>query len=255
MQKKISNIIHYCRFWLKAQDKLSFYCKESWEKFCWDFKVIEWSGKKFDIKSHHYTKQALKNKQRAFLSDYVRIWSLHIHGGIYLDTDVEIVRPLDDLCNHRVFLGFADDKNIGTAVIWGEASHPFFKEILDYYDSAKQCSGNNKIITDILYNYWLPHDRDIDKTYRLEEWIVVYPKKYFEPIDYANRYSSPEQNKLHYQSDESYTIHYSNLSWITPWMRCKHYTGVFLEKIWIRKIIKKILIKLWFLDPKIYGHD
>ena len=257
MQRKapIHNIIHSCRFGNKSKDQLSLHCARSWEKFCKDYKFIERWSNNFDSNKHHYTQRAYNNHQRAFLSDYVRIWALYNQWGIYLDTDIEIIKPIDSLLEQRVFIWFADEKNIGTAVIWWESWHPLFKDILEYYDQAKECSGNNKIITDILHTYGLPHDRDMSKIYQLDEGIVVYPKEYFEPIDYTHRYKTPEENKKYYATSNSYTIHYSNLSWITPRMRCKHYTGVALEQIWIRKPLKKLLIKIGVLNPKIYWYD
>ena len=251
----ITHILHSCRFGKKSKDQLSTYSIDSWKIFCWDFEFIERWDSNFDINSHQYTKFAYNNHQRAFLSDYVRIWALYNQWGIYLDTDVEILKSFDPLLANKVFLWFADEKNIGTAVIWWEKWHPFFKRILEYYDNATQCSGNNKIITDILYDYGLPQNRDVNKIYQLDEWIVIYPKSFFEPIDYVKRYQTPEENKKYYITDSSYTIHYSNLSRITSRMRYKHYTGVFLEKIWIRKSIKKLLIKIGILDPTIYWYE
>lgn len=251
----IPKTLHSCRFGHKTKEQLNLHCEKSWQKFCKDYNFIEWGLNNFDIHSHHYTKRAYNNHQRAFLSDYVRIWALYNQWGIYLDTDVEIVKSFDSLLEYKVFIGFADEKNIGTAVIWWESGHPLFRDILKYYDQAKECSGNNKIITDILHTYGLPHDRDMSKIYQLDEGIVVYPKEYFEPIDYTNRYKTPEENKKYYITKKSYAIHYSNLSWITPRMRGKHYTGIFLEKLWVRKALKRLLINLGILDPKIYGHE
>ncbi|AKH32871.1 hypothetical protein XF24_00542 [candidate division SR1 bacterium Aalborg_AAW-1] len=251
MQKKIFS----CWFGGKKKDGLSNVCLKSWRKNLSQYNFFEFTENNFDYTKHHYTQKAYEKKQWAFLSDYVRIWGLYHEGGIYLDTDIELIKGLDYFLENRVFLGFADEKNIGTAVIGGEKGHPFFKSILEYYDKAKQGSGNNKIITDILYNYGLPKNRDIKKTYHLQEGIVIYPKEYFEPIDYNHRHKTPEENKKHYVTQNSYTIHYSKLSRITNRMRCKHYVGIGLEKIGLRKPIKKVLIKLGILDPKVYGYE
>ena len=93
----IPKIIHYCWFGGGAISPENRKCMESWKKYCPDYKIIEWNDQNFDISTNRYAQQAYEAKKYAFVSDYVRLAVLYEYGGIYLDTDVELVRPLDEL--------------------------------------------------------------------------------------------------------------------------------------------------------------
>ena len=91
----IPKIIHYCWFGKNPKNNLILRCIESWKKFCPNYKFVEWNESNFDVNSNLYTKQAYENKKWAFVSDYVRLYALYNYGGIYLDTDCEILQSLD----------------------------------------------------------------------------------------------------------------------------------------------------------------
>ena len=101
----IPKIIHYCWFGGGAISPENRKCMESWKKYCPDYKIIEWNEQNFDINKNHYAQQAYAAKKYAFVSDYVRLAVLYEYGGIYLDTDVELVRPLDELLEYKGFIG------------------------------------------------------------------------------------------------------------------------------------------------------
>ena len=100
----IPKIIHYCWFGGGPINPESRKCIESWKKYCPDYKIIEWNEQNFEISQNRYAQQAYEAKKYAFVSDYVRLAVLYRYGGIYLDTDVELVRPLDELLEHKGFL-------------------------------------------------------------------------------------------------------------------------------------------------------
>ena len=102
----IPKIIHYCWFGGKPKPELAEKCIESWKKFCPDYEIVEWNEGNFNINSNLYVKQAYEAKKYAFVTDYVRLYALYTQGGIYMDTDVMVLKPLDEYLNHEAFSGF-----------------------------------------------------------------------------------------------------------------------------------------------------
>ena len=90
----IPKVIHYCWFGGNKKSRLIQKCIKSWKKYCPDFEIREWNEQNFDVHSHPYVAQAYEAKKRAFVSDYARHWILYEHGGVYLDTDVELILSL-----------------------------------------------------------------------------------------------------------------------------------------------------------------
>ena len=101
----IPKIIHYCWFGDGPISPESRKCMESWKKYCPDYKIMAWNEQNFDISQNRYAQQAYAAKKYAFVSDYARLVVLYEYGGIYLDTDVELVRPLDELLEYKGFIG------------------------------------------------------------------------------------------------------------------------------------------------------
>ena len=112
----IPKIIHYCWFGGGPISAESQKCMESWKKYCPDYKIIEWNEQNFDISQNRYAQQAYEAKKYAFVSDYVRLAVLYEYGGIYLDTDVELVRPLDELLELPETVLTETDKKIGQMI-------------------------------------------------------------------------------------------------------------------------------------------
>lgn len=98
--------IHYCWFGRGEKPKLAKKCIDSWKKYCPDYEIIEWNEDNFDINLNSYTKWCYDNRKYAFLSDYVRLWVVNQNGGIYFDTDVEVIRNIDFLLDDQAFFGF-----------------------------------------------------------------------------------------------------------------------------------------------------
>ena len=107
--------IHYCWFGRGEKPKLAKKCIESWKKYCPDYEIVEWNEDNFDINQNEYTKYCYNNKKFAFLSDYARLMVVYKEGGIYFDTDVEVVRSFDDLLNNKAFVGFETDEYVKAA--------------------------------------------------------------------------------------------------------------------------------------------
>ena len=95
--------IHYCWFGRGEKPKLAKKCIESWKKYCPDYEIVEWNEDNFDIHMNGYTKMCYEQKKYAFLTDYIRLLVVAEHGGIYFDTDVEVVHTIDDLLKYDAF--------------------------------------------------------------------------------------------------------------------------------------------------------
>ena len=105
----IPKVIHYCWFGKGKLPKLAENCIASWKKYCPDYKIVCWSEENFDITQNKYAEEAYNAGKWAFVSDYVRLKVLYDEGGIYLDTDVELIKPLDKLIEETGYMGFDDN--------------------------------------------------------------------------------------------------------------------------------------------------
>ena len=160
----IPKIIHYVWVGGNPKPKNIQRCMKTWRKHLKDYKIIEWNENNFDIHENKYVEEAYKAKKWAFVSDYIRAKAVYEYGGIYLDTDVRVLKKLDSLLNNRAFIGFENNDYLSAAIFGAEMNHPFMKDILNYYnnrdftfDKNDQMAGVNSIsVTDILKeNYGL----------------------------------------------------------------------------------------------------
>ena len=104
-ENSIPKIIHYCWFGRSPLPELAKKCIASWRKYFPDYEIKEWNEDNFDVNSILYTSQAYQAKKYAFVSDYARFWILYMYGGLYFDTDVEVIRPMDDIIQRGPFMG------------------------------------------------------------------------------------------------------------------------------------------------------
>lgn len=212
--------VHYV--WMgkapKNQETVDFI--QTWKDNLPDYEIIEWNEDNFDINSSIYAKQAYENKKWAFVSDFVRMSVLNSHGGIYLDTDVEVLHSLDRFLEHGAFSGFESPNNVTTGIIGAKQGHPWIKEILDSYEGRKFIDeqGNMDMTTNVATvtkiteeNYGLIRDN----TYQvLKHDLHIYPREYFSPFDYIDA-KSKEQKRAAI-TENTYTIHHYCGSWHTP---------------------------------------
>ena len=118
----IPKIIHYCWFGGKPLPNTAIKCIRSWKKHCPDYEIHCWNEKNFDINVCPYVKEAYEEKAWAFVSDYARLWIIYNYGGIYLDTDVELLKNIDNLLKYDVFMGFENKQYVNTGVgFWAHA--------------------------------------------------------------------------------------------------------------------------------------
>lgn len=204
--------IHYCWFGGNPLPKDVQKYIDTWKKFCPDYEIKEWNEQNFDIHRNRYVEEAYQLKKWAFVSDVARINALYTEGGIYMDTDVEVVRNLDPLLNKRGFLGFEGTQWIATNLVGFEAGHEILRKFLEAYDHRSFIKSDGTLdqttnveeLTKLLvdnYHLILNGEEQI-----LADGIVVYPTDYFSPYDYI-------QGKLN-KTSNTYTIHWFSQSWI-----------------------------------------
>ncbi|UPW83708.1 glycosyltransferase family 32 protein [Lysinibacillus sp. Ag94] len=205
--------IHYCWFGGKELDEKSKACIASWKKFLPGYEIIEWNEKNFDLNQHDFVREAYDQKKYAFVTDYVRLFVLYHYGGIYMDTDVEVVKSLDDLLINKAFTGVERGEYCITGTLGAEQYHPWVEKLLKYYDGRSfflengelDTTTNTVIITTITKESygW----KEGNKLSKLDDGIVIYP------FDFLCAKNGMTNKYL--ITDNTYTIHHFNGSWET----------------------------------------
>lgn len=232
----IPKIIHYCWFGRGPLPELAQKCIASWKKYLPDYEIKEWNEDNFDVNIIPYTAEAYKAKKYAFVSDYARFWILYRYGGIYFDTDVEVIRPIDDIIEKGNFMGFETDPKPQLKADASEASvNPglgmgvapglgIIKKMLDYYEGrhfefVPGGIGQLTIVhiaTEVLLKSGLKLQQGIQQV----DNIWIYPAEYFCPINLKT-------DRIHVKPNTR-TIH--------------HYAGTWQDKHFsFKELIKKVL--------------
>ena len=214
----IPKVIHYCWFGRNPLPELAQKCIASWRKYLPDYEIKEWNEDNFDVNIIPYTAEAYRAKKYAFVSDYARFWILYKYGGLYFDTDVEIIKPMDDIIARGPFMGCENEvrngaTTLGVAPGLGLGVNPgrgLYKEILNLYSSIHFHIANAadkqitivQIVTEKLVEKGL---KNINKI-QFIEGVYIYPKDYFCPKDYITN----ESNMTH----NTRTIHHYAATWI-----------------------------------------
>ena len=226
----IPKIIHYCWFGQKPKSKLIEGCIESWKKHCPNYKLTEWNEDSFDITSHPFTKKMYAEKKYAFVADYVRLIALVRDGGIYLDTDMLLVQPLDSLLDTQLLLGKESAAFISCGMIGATKDHPFIEAMRKKYDTLTVLKPNPVIMTE-LYNMTKP-----------EHTTVMLPHAFY-PFNAhtIGRYKGQDLGS------DVYGVHLWNYSWGHPLNKFFKKIGIHrlgttvVEFLGVKKILKKLL--------------
>ena len=242
--------IHYCWFGRKTLPKIAKKCIASWKTFLPDYEVIEWNENKFDINCCDYVKEAYQAKKYAFVSDYARFKILYEYGGIYFDTDVELIKSIDDIIKKGPFMGFESDNDVAPGL--GLAVNPglgLYKEFIDMYNKIHFIDSEGKLnlktvvqyTTEILYKYGLQKKNEIQYI----RGVYVYPKDYFNPIEH-------ETGKI-ILTENTRSIHHFMASWCSFTSRKRGKFYQFLARCFNKKtadFIKKVWHKIKFFKLK-----
>ena len=211
----IPKIIHYCWFGGNPLPKLAEKCIASWKKYCPGYEIVRWDETNFDLNYCAYVREAYAAKKWAFVSDVARLYALVNYGGIYMDTDVEVVRPIDDFLQYEAFSGFERPDAVPTGLMASKAHHPIFEELLHEYDNKHfltddgvyDLTTNVKYITDACLKYGL----QLNNTLQTINGFTLFPQDYFCPIN-------GKTGRLDL-TDNTYTIHHFAGSWVDPYTR------------------------------------
>lgn len=202
--------IHYCWFGGNEKSKLAKKCINSWKKYCPDYEIIEWNESNFDVTKNDYLKFCYENKKWAFLSDLARLMIIYSEGGIYFDTDVEMIKNIDFLLEYKVFFGFENRKNIATGLGFGAiAHHSVVKTMIDQYEYLQR--DKNK-------KYTLLKCPQLN-TRALNEWgvqlngeIQYLKNMIILPVEYMNPYD--DSTGVLRKTENTITIHWYSKSWL-----------------------------------------
>lgn len=213
MDNKIPKIIHYCWFGGNPLPELAIKCIASWKKFLPEYKIKEWNEENYDVRKIPYIAQAYDAKKYAFVSDYARFDILYQYGGIYFDTDVEVIKPLNEILQKGSFAGVecAGALNAGLGIA-SPAASAIYKEILNSYESSeflyKNGSMNLTTVVDRVSEIFYKHGFIKENKIQTIEGITIYPTDYFCPID-------PSTGILNI-TNNTYTIHHYAATWTIP---------------------------------------
>ena len=211
----IPKIIHYCWFGggeIPERDKK---CIESWKRVCPDYEIIRWDESNYDVSKNKYMRQAYEAKKWGFVPDYARLDIVFTYGGIYLDTDVEIIKSFDELLENKAYMGFEKGSNaVAPGLGFGaEKNMPLLLEMMEkiYGDRVfKKESGELDLTPSptLAADFLCAKGIKLNGEYQKVEDMVFYPADYFCPIDYSTNLSTI--------TDKTFSIHHFHASWQEP---------------------------------------
>lgn len=235
--------IHY--IWLGGAKKpnLSNICINSWKEKLQDYEIIEWNEKNLDLdkiaEENEFFKKCREKKLWAYMADYLRLYILYNYGGIYFDTDVQVIKTLTPLLDTKFLCGMEIGNHYGTAVIGSEAYNPIIKKLLDFYESK---IWEIEIYTiPYIFGYVFNEDKELLKD------ITIYPIDYFSPYNYQIDFKQSMITK------NTYTIHWFDGTWkenknVRTFLQTKHIKNPILRacviaKKWLGYYYRKLLKK------------
>lgn len=202
----IPKVIHYCWFGGKPLPKTAKKCIKSWKKYCPDYIIKEWNESNFDLNCNVYCKEMARKGKWAFLTDYVRLKVIYENGGIYLDTDVRVIRPLNELVEQGSYMGVENTRLVNTGLGFAAmAGHPFIKENLDYYEeieNIEQPCSCPIITTKLLEKYGY---NKLDNNIQYIAGLTIYPQEFLCPKN--------ERTGITKITENTYSVHQFEASW------------------------------------------
>lgn len=232
----IPKIIHYCWFGNKRKSSSVLKKIDLWRKQLPDYQIFEWNEQTFNVNSTKYSSDAYKNRKFAFVSDVARVHALYEFGGIYMDTDVTVLKPYDDLLDsQKLILGFENrGLSIASSTIISPPRNPLIGKMMDYYkkssflklDGSLNVTPNTAILRKMLCEQGLI----MNNSYQNTKYAVIYPSEYFSAFDSIYRVS--------YQTEYTYSVHWFEASWVPPISKLKRFLRKMLVFIFGYKKVK-----------------
>lgn len=222
----IPKIIHYCWFGGKQLPKSAIKCLNSWKKFFPDYEIKEWNESNYNVNMIPYTKEAYAAKKYAFVSDFARFWILHEYGGIYFDTDVEVIRSMDDIIEKGAFMGAETPRNVAPGLgIACEPKHAFYRRYVEYY-SDKHFTPEQPSMCRVVTSWLLEKGWKTNGSTQNIDGITIYPKDYFCPQAMMGAPINITENTR--------SIHHFDATWLPWWKK---------RLVQLKQRIKQILSK------------
>ena len=209
----IPKVVHYCWFGGNQLPDDAKKCIESWRKFFPEYEIKEWNERNFDVNCCDYVKEAYAAQKWAFVSDYARFWILYHEGGLYFDTDVEVIKDMSDIIAKGAFMGCETDNKCAPG-----GANPglgLYQEILDYYEKIHffiEGNTTETVVTHtskILKSHGWVGNGEIEQI----EGVTIYPPEYFCPMDYKT-------GKLDI-TPNTRSIHWYTASWQSSYSKAK----------------------------------
>ena len=206
--------IHYCWFGRNDKPKLAEKCIASWRKYCPDYEIIEWNEDNFDVNMNGYTRMCYEQKKYAFLSDYVRLVVVAEHGGVYFDTDVEVIKAPDVLLEQDAFYCFETNEYVASglgfgSVAGGESIMAMLSEYNFLLDGTEGTRGCPRLNTSALVKLGLKQNGE---TQQVADAMIL-SSDYMNPFDTATGIISKTENTV--------SIHWYSAAWLSPWRRLR----------------------------------
>lgn len=246
----IPKVIHYCWFGPNELPNSAKNYMQTWKKHLPNFEIKLWNESNFDINLYSYAKEAYADGKFAFVADVCRTHALYYEGGIYLDTDVEVLKSLEPLLKHTAFAGFevstsdtiSDTKeiNIQTGVIGSESYAVWIERVLSSFNDLKYDKSNAVTINSIVDKIIIEQGFELkDKFQYIEEYLYLYPSTYFSAKDY--------QTGVIITSSATFCIHHYDASWLSSYSKIK----IKLKQILIRTFNQKTLTTMIKIKRKL----
>lgn len=206
----IPKIIHYCWFGGNPLPDDARKCINSWKKYCPDYEIREWNEQNFDLNCCEYVAQAYKERKWAFVADYARLYAIVNFGGIYMDSDVEVLKPLDEFLHLEAFSGFQTEDTVPTGIMACEKGYKMFSELLtDYHErSFYREDGSLNTTTNVIYitEKCVEKGLQLNNKHQIVAGFSLYPMDYFCAKSYKTGLIKITQN--------TYTVHHFAGSWV-----------------------------------------
>lgn len=208
---EIPKVIHYCWFSGNPIPERFNRCIESWKNMCPDYEIVKWDESNYNIDKNMYTRQAYDEGKWAFVADYARLDILYNHGGFYMDTDVELLKPLDSLRKQGAFFGVEKWGNVNTGGCCGTLKkHDMIKKMLDYRENVKfkYDDGTLNLETNGVYETipFLQAGMRSDNSVQRVNGATIFSSEFFHPYDYMSGETVI--------TDNTFSIHHFNGGWL-----------------------------------------